>query len=371
LFEFPVLSGEYGVSSHLFHWTDLTRYEQFSSTPSTKREVLAQIWYPSNIHKDTLTQYAPELIPAWKAGLRTAGFPESQLSELDEIRVHATPDAPILKLAKQYPVILFFHGYVAFRSAYTAMCEDLASHGFIVIGVGHTYYSQLTIFPDKRVIAALPEHLRQDKLCDELSSLNEQRIWLDDASFVINQLIKVANDPHSKFYQCMDLQNFGAIGHSFGGSTAIQLARNDLRCKAAVNLDGALFGNSPTVGFAKSIMIVVGQKSWKSFDSKTDHEISTQTGWPIKLVNILREKYKEAIPLLLRNQNAKTYFIEIEGADHGAFSDWVLLKSMPLYRLNRNIFDMEKLTGDVTGSAVISEINKNVASFFKSTLIQE
>ena len=39
----------------------------------------------------------------------------------------------------------------------------------------------------------------------------------------------------------LDLDRLGAFGHSFGGNAALQWCRDDRRCRAAANLDGALW----------------------------------------------------------------------------------------------------------------------------------
>jgi len=41
------------------------------------------------------------------------------------------------------------------RSTLTALAEDLASHGYVVAGIDHTYESHATAFPDGRVTTCL------------------------------------------------------------------------------------------------------------------------------------------------------------------------------------------------------------------------
>jgi predicted dienelactone hydrolase len=64
-----------------------------------------------------------------------------------------------------------------------------------------------------------------------------------DASFALDQLSRVARlDPRSPLAGHLDLHRVGIIGHSIGGATAVQVIAADPRFKAAVNLDGKLFG---------------------------------------------------------------------------------------------------------------------------------
>ena len=46
------------------------------------------------------------------------------------------------------PIIIFSHGITGSRHIHTALAEELASHGYLVVGVDHPYDANLTIFPD-------------------------------------------------------------------------------------------------------------------------------------------------------------------------------------------------------------------------------
>jgi pimeloyl-ACP methyl ester carboxylesterase len=67
------------------------------------------------------------------------------------------------------------------------------------------------------------------------------QIMADDAVFVIGFLNEL-NDGirNSIFYGRLNLDELGMIGHSLGGAAAYNLAINDSRIKAAINLDGSV-----------------------------------------------------------------------------------------------------------------------------------
>ena len=53
------------------------------------------------------------------------------------------------------PLAVLSPGFTSPRSTLTALAEDLASHGYVVVGIDHTYESFATAFPDGRVTTCL------------------------------------------------------------------------------------------------------------------------------------------------------------------------------------------------------------------------
>jgi hypothetical protein len=62
-----------------------------------------------------------------------------------------------------------------------------------------------------------------------------------DLASVADQLERLNADAAGLLAGELDLGRLGGFGHSFGGNAALQWCRNDGRCRAAVNLDGALW----------------------------------------------------------------------------------------------------------------------------------
>src|SRR5262245_41804290 len=95
-----------------FHWTD-SRREQSTSEVATKREIMAQIWYPATSQAANTT--AP-YIPGF-ATLRVA-IGEDRLKEaaggsyaaLSTARTHVVADTPVSSQLAKYPVLLLTHG---------------------------------------------------------------------------------------------------------------------------------------------------------------------------------------------------------------------------------------------------------------------
>jgi predicted dienelactone hydrolase len=81
--------------------------------------------------------------------------------------------------------------------------EALASHGFIVVSPEHTGNSQAS-------------------MSDSFDEAASRRV--PDISFVIDTMLNRSRDSEDIFYDCIHEERVGALGHSFGGMTAIGMA---------------------------------------------------------------------------------------------------------------------------------------------------
>jgi predicted dienelactone hydrolase len=89
------------------------------------------------------------------------GVPPDALSTT---RTNAVSDATPSGVPRSLPLIAASPGFTNSRSSLTALAEDLASHGYVVAGVDHTYESYATAFPDGRVTTSLArEASRRDR----------------------------------------------------------------------------------------------------------------------------------------------------------------------------------------------------------------
>lgn len=118
-------------------------------------------------------------------------------------------------LSKPAPVVVISHGMGSSPDAFAYLGKHLASHGFV---------------------AVIPQHLgsdatRQQGLFKGLVSSNVNPVdFLDrplDIKYVLDKLEEMSQTD-STLAGKMNLQNVGAIGHSFGGYTVLALAGADL-----------------------------------------------------------------------------------------------------------------------------------------------
>ncbi len=69
---------------------------------------------------------------------------------LSSARMHVIADAPVAAASARYPVLLLSHGLRYSSLGYSMLAEDLASHGYVVVGVDHPATALVVLFPDQR-----------------------------------------------------------------------------------------------------------------------------------------------------------------------------------------------------------------------------
>jgi hypothetical protein len=141
------------------------------------------------------------------------------------------------------------------RSALTALAEDLASHGYVVAGVDHTYESDATAFPDGRVTTCLareaPRSGRGEKVVADRAA---------DVSLVLGELSGA--HPAWPGAALIDPSRIGMAGHSAGGAAAISAMLADSRIRAGIDMDGATHARIPDDGLSRPFLFLGKQSNY-------------------------------------------------------------------------------------------------------------
>ena len=315
-FTLPAPTGESAVGRVIADWVDDRAVDALAPVPGTKREVLVWIWYPAPpTGPKTTSDYVPAEVRA--PSDLPGGFAIMRwlTRDLSKVHSHGSKDAAMSPQPSSYPVLILRGGASAGVMNYTTLAEDLASHGYVVVGIDAPYRTGLTVFPDGRVITQTPENNPELYVGDKQTArLNEIfAAWVADITFVVDRLERLnASDPSGRFTGRLDLTRLGVFGHSFGGAQAAQFCHDDARCKAVVDVDGAPFGSVIQSGLKQPFMFLLsGHGDPKDADSR---EI---------LANI--QSIYDRLPTDSRLR------VEIRGANHFLFGDDVaLMKSRVL-----------------------------------------
>jgi dienelactone hydrolase len=217
--------------------------------PPRPREIMVQIWYPAVPHGQHLASYRRRrettLLSSYMAVLKT----------------HSYENAPVATRGAPFPVLLFNPAWAGERTQNTYQMEDLASHGFVVVGIDHPYNSGPVAFPDGRVIPPTEAHDISDfqhTTVAQQMSIGDKEVHIEagDDALVLNTLAAGDLNPHSPWFGRVDTNDAGAFGHSFGGAVAAQICYQDPRVKAALNEDGWMFGDVSTHGLDKPYLFM-------------------------------------------------------------------------------------------------------------------
>ena len=157
----PAPSGPYAIGTTIYELTDTSRKELYSGRDEPRRFQI-QIWYPAAT--DSSTEHAPWMANADVFAPSISSYldlPDFFLDHLALVKVPAYKDAPIASADEGFPVILFSHGWNGFNAQNTGQALQLASHGYVVVGIQHTYGAVVTVFEDGTIAknnpSALPE----------------------------------------------------------------------------------------------------------------------------------------------------------------------------------------------------------------------
>jgi dienelactone hydrolase len=262
----PVPTGPLPVGRVLYDWTG-DQPAALAPASGTKRELLVWIWYPADVKSaSVLDDYRPvaqRTAIEHGQGALLALFSH----DLSRVRGHSFRDVDLSRARRAYPVVLMRAGGSLEVAHYSTLAEDLASHGYVVVGFDAPYRTFEVAFPDGRVIERRPEN--NPELCLQRADDERERCatrvlsaWTTDMSFVLDRLERLdAGDPSSVFQGRLDLTRVGAFGHSFGGAASALFCHDDPRCKAGIDVDGAPHGRVIRDGLDRPFMFVLGDHS--------------------------------------------------------------------------------------------------------------
>ncbi|MGK7934831.1 MAG: hypothetical protein AB4206_03365 [Xenococcaceae cyanobacterium] len=259
ILSFPELTGNYGVGTTSYHFVDLEREETYTENPNDNREVTAKVWYPSvKLPSSETTPYlTKELGNAIASSLGIP--PQDFINVIQSISTNSVADAGVAEAESEYPVLIFSHGFGGLPELNTIKAEELASQGYVVVAINHTYDSLINTFPDGRIItqsSLFTEAENQSELIELLAeSIN---IRSQDAQFVLDQLAEIdaGENPNGLFAGKLDLEQVGMYGYSLGGATTAKVLSLDSRFQAGINLDGGLYGDVANVSLAQPFMFL-------------------------------------------------------------------------------------------------------------------
>jgi dienelactone hydrolase len=302
-------TGKYQVATVSYTYTDTSRIETYRNT-GEKRKLNVRLWYPGQADG-------------------------------------------------KYPLLVFSPGGLSEKLSNESLMNELASHGYAVISIDHTFQSLYTTdenghtdFLDQ---GYLKEVNAEDAHSKKQQSYELYQKWMTvrmaDINFVIDHTLAEANRSQADaVYKHVDPTNIGVMGHSLGGSAALGMGRVRRDVKAVMALE------SPFMYDIKGV--------------KAGKFVFTQDPYPVPVLNVYSSdswshlgewsQYAENYRLL-SNPGATAFNVYIRGTGHLDLTDLAI--SSPI--LNR-LSNGHESTTDARYTLKI--INKVSVEFFDSYL---
>lgn len=246
----PAPTGPYAVGTTTRHLVDAARRDPWKPE-SGNREVMIGLFYPADGGASGRT--APHMDGAAAEHFGSAGSAaeanyrvRAGAADWSATRTHARVDVPVARGARSLPVVLYSAGLGDPRTWNTGLVEELASRGYLVVTVDHTYDSSEVSLPGGRlaesVLPALAKDPRTGPREIDAALRRSLAARVGDVRFVLDTLgdagWRRALPPG--LGDAVDPRRVGMAGHSMGGLTAAQAMLEDRRVGAGVNMDGQM-----------------------------------------------------------------------------------------------------------------------------------
>jgi dienelactone hydrolase len=354
----PAPTGSYDIGTVSMRLVDRGRQDPWWETKHD-RELMISLWYPATrggtitawMEPKELAHYRTTLTKNLKQMAKQLELGDVDIS-LDKVRfplTRARSGAPVRPSSHPYPVVLYSPGAGESRWLGTTLVEDLASRGYVVIAIDHTYDADAVQFPGGRVETVRPG-------LDENGAYSVMKVRIADTKFVLDQLTANRSLPKG-LAGSLDLDRIGMFGHSLGGSTAAQAMAHDSRIKAGTNLDGHVV---PTVSVEPSKTTpeqaaeLVGKVTTRI--GKRPFMIMSSNGMGPAQLGVLMSGFWNKL-------RGERHFLSITGTTHASYTD---VKSL-IHQLAAMKVIPEVLTqtvGTISAERAAAAERAYVAAFF-------
>jgi dienelactone hydrolase len=341
--QLAVPTGQFAVGRIELALTDSARTDPFTSA-GHPRELSVWIWYPTP--KGNTAATAPYLPKAWAdAANNINGAAAVLFQDNNGVRTNSIASAPLQ--GTNPPVVVLMPGLGPSVAEYTELAEDLASHGYAVVGVNPSGSAEVVGFPDGHLVYSTPQGTVGEPNVDAWysSAARVVGVWVDDASFVVSALGK---SPPA--IGTLDFSHIAYVGHSLGGNASFEACSHDSRCVAAVNLDGTVFSQVRSTGLKVPGLIL-----------QADYKV------PCDEFCQRRKEGNKALTLA-----GPVLDFAVTGAEHYNFTDWSVLYAPALHPAGQlGSIDGARvivITRDVVRAFVDQGLRGTPASTFEETV---
>jgi dienelactone hydrolase len=316
----PRVTGNHAVATANYTYIDKSRIETFTNT-GENRKVNVEFWYPAD-----------------------AGQPVDG--------------------SKKYPLVVFSPGSFGTKTSNTSSFMELASNGYVVCSIDHPYHALFTVGADGHLVTMDPGFYQEvvdvnNGKYDQATAFQLEKKWMQlqtaDINFVLDTVLTNAQDNQAEVvYQLIDPGKIGLMGHSLGGESSAQVARERNDIGAVVNLDADLGGEYVDYANGKYVL--------------------NDSVYPVPILTVLSDsmvRLISAIPdakdvVAVEHVSASApnaYEVHIAGTDHQSLTDLPLVSPLLVSVMTSSV---KKAGGGETADKydVIEKMNGLVLTFF-------
>ena len=353
----PAPQGPYAVGVTAFTLVDPERDDAVFGVTGRPREIYVQVWYPA---ERLGSASAPRARTLWRELYRPPFF-DVLFGYLGGIETHSFEGLPLAMASDRYPAIVFSPSLGGIAEQNTLLMEHLASNGYVVFGVTHPHFGLFTTYadgsgvpPHEKTMQAMTQQGAVDldaftaRAAHAGSELEAAAIRLEyfehgtmlgefmpilerDLELLLDAITVPTGERRVPTVVAghVDTTRLGLLGMSYGGGAVTQVCKSDSRCRAAMNLDGGMWGTQMREPLKVPYLVLASPNNAAFFEH--DRLIS----------------------------EAPYYALTVEGAMHSNFTDASAF--VPL-------FQWLGVTGTIDGGRAIDIMNVVAARFFDAYL---
>ena len=263
----------------------------------------------------------------------------------------------------KFPLILFSHGAFGFSGSNFSTFQELASHGYIVGSISHTSHAFFTVDTKRTLTLADQDFLQKAVEINGLKDTSREeevfhitKDWMklrtEDTHFLLDTILSESRSSAPGLpFSLLDSDAIGLFGHSLGGASSAETARERNDVDAVIVLDGTMLG--------------------EEVDFKDGHVVLNDTPYPVPLLNVYAEDHYEGAMVTQGDKYDNFYASAraldaretvFRGTGHLNFTDLPLFSPILAEKLG---------IGPADARSAIVTMNEIVLEFFNSYLKNE
>jgi dienelactone hydrolase len=319
----PKPTGRYAIGTVSFQMMDTVL---FPDGRRVARPVTAQAWYPARRGRQQKARYVEQrLLLDAMIREKYQDLPAAEIRPWAQLKLSASAGAAPASSprGRGWPALIFSHGFGVSRVNYSALAQELASRGYVVLTVDHPY-GGFMVAPDGRLLQPGGDSLRRGlgsppALATVDSALAwDARRWALEGAAVVRRVAARRTGVGTLASLSIDTMRVGMLGHSLGGAAALQGCRDVAIFRTCADMDGAPVGDVERDGVPKPILVLLSQPAGSKSPPPRD---SIERAQREDFARMSRERDSTWRAIPGRNPSIPAFMVKLPGTAHFTFSD--------------------------------------------------